>query len=68
MNEKHEQINEKQDLKELTNETPHCQELDDDALENTSGGWSHYTTCPRCQKIKFYGSQCLACGYTCRWI
>ena len=38
MNEKHEPIHEKQSLNELTNETPDCQELDDDALEGTSGG------------------------------
>ena len=37
MNEKHEPIHEKQSLNELTNETPDCQELDDDALESTSG-------------------------------
>ena len=63
MNEKHEPIHEKQSLNELTNETPDCQELDDDALESTSGGASSDSTCPVCHQGTMVGGLCTKCKF-----
>ena len=62
MNEKHEPINEKQSLNELTNETPDCQELDDDALEGTSGGTDGYSKCRYCKQMAVKNYRCTNCG------
>ena len=43
---------------DLTQETPDCQELDDDALESTSGGASSDSTCPVCHQETMVGGLC----------
>ena len=47
---------------ELTNESQDCLELDDDALEMTTGGMSFcYGSCPRCGKT-ISNIKCPYCG------
>ena len=47
---------------DLTQETPDCQELDDDALERTSGGTGSYTICPFYHKKTSNVNVCTKCG------
>ena len=48
---------------DLTQETPDCQELDDDALESTSGGASSNSTCPVCHQGTIVGGRCTKCKF-----
>lgn len=48
---------------DLTQDTPDCQELDDDALEGTSGGAGSKPTCPRCHQRAMKNGKCSKCGY-----
>lgn len=50
---KNEQIDEKQDF----------EELDDDALERTSGGASSDSTCPVCHQGTMVGGCCTKCKF-----
>ena len=48
---------------DLTQDTPDCQELDDDALEGTSGGTDSYGPCPRCFQSAVLDGKCTKCGF-----
>ncbi|MDD6051705.1 MAG: hypothetical protein PUC00_10650 [Clostridiales bacterium] len=48
---------------DLTQETPDCQELDNDALESTSGGAGSYGPCPRCKQMTYRDKHCTKCGF-----
>ena len=48
---------------DLTQETPDYQEMDDDALEGTSGGTSSNSTCPVCHQGTMVGGLCTKCKF-----